>query len=572
MKPMGVLTVQPAPPVPAYRIHHGRRRRAVTLAGFTLTGTVLFGVFWLQSTRGTFVNSDGASNALQAWDMLHGNVLLHGWAVSDVSFYTTELPEYALVEIFRGLNAGVVHVCGALTYALLVLLAGTLAMGRDGAGRYGTERAAVAIAIMLAPEPGNATRALLLSPDHVGTGVPLLLLWLLIDRGTRPGRGARSGRGAQLDRGAQLERGTRPGPRWITPVAAGLLLAWMSVGDTLAWIIGALPLALVCLFRAVRKRGHGWGACRDELSLAAAAALSVPAAMLVTRMITAFGGWTVSSPQSGLAGPALWPQHLYLTGLGILQLFGADVTAQPTGIGLFFAVLHLAGLALAAAALGAALVKFSRQDLIVQVLTLAIVINLAAYMFTRVAWNINDTREIAAVLPFGAVLAGRLFPVPRTRSRGVVRPGPVVAGVLLAAYSAMLGYNATRPPVPAPPAGLTAWLAGHHLTRGLGSYWQANAVTLDSQGAVQVRAIDVAADRPVAGSFWEASSSWYDPAKQYADFVVTPQRSARIAAPLIAAMEAVAGRPAKTYFYDGLGVAVWRQNLLTTLGKVAAWK
>jgi hypothetical protein len=30
----------------------------------------------LASTRS--VDSDGASQALQAWDMLHGNVLLHG--------------------------------------------------------------------------------------------------------------------------------------------------------------------------------------------------------------------------------------------------------------------------------------------------------------------------------------------------------------------------------------------------------------------------------------------------------------------------------------------------------------
>jgi hypothetical protein len=39
------------------------------------------------------VNSDGASDALQAWDMLQGNVLLHGWWLGDVSHYTTELPQ-----------------------------------------------------------------------------------------------------------------------------------------------------------------------------------------------------------------------------------------------------------------------------------------------------------------------------------------------------------------------------------------------------------------------------------------------------------------------------------------------
>jgi hypothetical protein len=53
--------------------------------------------------------------------MLHGNLLLRGWHLSDVSFYTTELPEYMLVEAVHGLGAGVVHAGAALTYTLLVV-------------------------------------------------------------------------------------------------------------------------------------------------------------------------------------------------------------------------------------------------------------------------------------------------------------------------------------------------------------------------------------------------------------------------------------------------------------------
>jgi hypothetical protein len=51
-------------------------------------------------------NPDGADQALQAWDMLHGNWLLRGWTVGDVSYYTTELPEYIVVELIRGLGPG----------------------------------------------------------------------------------------------------------------------------------------------------------------------------------------------------------------------------------------------------------------------------------------------------------------------------------------------------------------------------------------------------------------------------------------------------------------------------------
>jgi hypothetical protein len=68
--------------------------------------------------------------------MLHGNPLLRGWSLSDVSFYTTELPQYMLVELARGLNSDVTAFASAMTYPLVVLLAALLAMG-SGCRRLG---------------------------------------------------------------------------------------------------------------------------------------------------------------------------------------------------------------------------------------------------------------------------------------------------------------------------------------------------------------------------------------------------------------------------------------------------
>src|SRR5262249_31977513 len=99
---------------------------ALGALGTAAAGAALLGCYLLQS-RTVRAGSDGASIALQAWDMLHGNPLLHGWRVADVSFYTTELPQYAAIESVRGLSADVIHVGGAMTYTLLVLLAAYLA-------------------------------------------------------------------------------------------------------------------------------------------------------------------------------------------------------------------------------------------------------------------------------------------------------------------------------------------------------------------------------------------------------------------------------------------------------------
>jgi hypothetical protein len=47
-----------------------------------------------------------ATRHCRAGDMLHGNWLLRGWTLGDVTYYSTEIPEYALVEMSRGLGAG----------------------------------------------------------------------------------------------------------------------------------------------------------------------------------------------------------------------------------------------------------------------------------------------------------------------------------------------------------------------------------------------------------------------------------------------------------------------------------
>ncbi len=130
------------------------RTSAATLAKraglVVLAAAVLFFCYWRESQAAP-LSSDGGGNVLQAWDMLRGNLLLHNWWVSDVSFYTTELPQYMLIEALTGLGPWVVHVAAAMTYTLLVLLAAFLAKG-NARGGEGCARALMAAGLMLTPQ------------------------------------------------------------------------------------------------------------------------------------------------------------------------------------------------------------------------------------------------------------------------------------------------------------------------------------------------------------------------------------------------------------------------------------
>ena len=108
-----------------------------------------------------------------------------------------------------------------------------------------------------------------------------------------------------------------------------------------------------------------------------------------------------------LAPLRTWPKHAYVTGKGLLALFGAKPEGPPAALA--FSLLHLAGVVLVAwAAWRVARHFLSWPDMISQILLVAMVLNVAAYVPSTLA-NATDlnAREFAIVLPYGAVLAGR---------------------------------------------------------------------------------------------------------------------------------------------------------------------
>ena len=146
-----------------------------------------------------------------------------GWTLTDVSFYTTELPEYIFVESLRGLGPWDVHTAGGAHVYATRVLAGLLAKGTK-TGVEGLVRVLIAAGIMIAPQVGHGVFILLLAPDHTGTGVPVLATWLVLDRARRR-------------------------RRWVPPLIC-LMLTWALAGDRVALVTAVAPLALVAAVRA----------------------------------------------------------------------------------------------------------------------------------------------------------------------------------------------------------------------------------------------------------------------------------------------------------------------------------
>ncbi len=555
----------------------GTPKRWAALAAYLLAGLALFAAY-LRLSQTYSLNSDSANILLMGWDLLHGHLLLHGWYMSDVSFYPTEIPQYALLEALLGLHMSTANVAAAMTYTLVFLLAVLLA--RSGAtGRAALIRTLIAAGIMLAPQFGLGVFALDLSVGHIGTSVPLLLVWLLLDK---------------------------MAPRWQVPVLTALLLAWVLVADPIAYVTGLAPLGLVSAAWVIRGLVKGSGSAIQRitgqwyaLALGASTVAAAGIAWVANNVLGDLGGYTVNrlpfyfTPLGGLHNdaPAAWK---------ILEIFGANY-AGLHGSWLLLAFLHLASVLVVLWALAWVATRFFRVSLVDQVLAAGIVLNVVLYMLT----NASDeaAHEVAIIVPFGAALAARLLirvtrPAAaaaaraagdeiaqepdagqRTASRKAAREHwravarrqarrvGFAAGILvLAGYTAGFGYELAQPSAPPANTGLASWLVAHHLSYGLSGYWTSGSVTVDSGQRVKVRAL---MQYTLQDDLWMSNKSWYDPKLHYANFVVLDSAPGNFSYwEPIELIQKNFGKPAKIYHTGPYTIMVWHhKNLLKYIPK-----
>jgi hypothetical protein len=480
-------------------------------------------------------------------DMLHGNVYLSGWNVSDVPFITTELPEITLLVWMFGLHLNTAHIAAAVTYTAVIAIAMLLAKGRTR-GPQAIMRMALVLAIMLAPQPGVGVFVLVFSVGHIGTSAPVMLTWLVLDRF-----------------GLTKRDGTPPTlrQRWYIPLIIAVLIGWALMADPLVLVIAIYPMLAVCLARVVsgsvtgarrggglRGLGHGLAARWLELSLATAAGIGYLLVWWGRTLLGNAGAYNQQAVPFSLDG-GRWFMQARVVAHGLLEMFGAYFVpgqainykspgqyviagaAPLSGLDQAIAITRLACVIVAVWGCCAIARRFFRRDadFISQLLLIGIVLNLVAYIPSTLAnHSALNVREIAPVLPFAAVLAARMLgdrllalgPAIRVRLPRLRRPLrlrliviPLVA--LFGWYSFGLFQQADTPAAADPFTGLEQFLEANGLSYGLGGYWTASVITVDTGGAVTIRAVSPSCIQPYE---WENKLEWYDPTKNVANFVL----------------------------------------------------
>ncbi len=511
----------------------GRRpiARRVLLAASVLVAAVALAVVYTHLSMTSRFNSDQASQALQGQDLWSGNVLLRSWTLSTISLYVPDLLLYGAMGSVLGLQPDMVHAVNAVMYTIAVL-AGIALATRKGPSKTRAAAGLVTAVLLIAPQPGLGVRMLLVEGSHVGVTLLVVLSLIILDRAPS---------------------------NYYRLVMFAAVMSIAVVSDGLAAVIGVAPVVVVCGVRMLRERRL---VIREDLGIAAAAAGAIPFAALLGLVIRSLHGFYIYPLAPAPAHVSDIPNYAVSAVQGFLAMFGASLSGEAGALDNAAALVHVPGLILAFGSVCYVLWHWLRgidADRIDELLALGIVADVAAFLLIA---HGDTNRYLIPAFVFAAILAGRVGAALIIR-RGVLLPAAAVA-------AASLAFLVLSLRVPAAPSiqPWETWLVGQHLYSGLGSYWQASVVTVDTGGRVTIRPV-LSDGKTVNGYAWESKTEWYR-ATQLGDtrFVVFDVTDHQFGIDE-SSMESVFGPPVHIERFGNIEILVWDKNLAPDLSLVS---
>ncbi len=473
-------------------------RRLALLGACAVGLVVLVGLLYLSSVHSSPGSSDGATVILEGQAMSGGNFMLNHWALSLDSFWLVDVLAYAVAVLIGGVHPQLLHLVPSLVAVGVICVSAWIAQrGRDG---WAGVAAAAAVVVMLGLPTHAFAEFFLMGPLHVTTTLWCLVAFIAL-------------------------RKERFGWGWL--LATGILAAGM-LGDLQTAALGVAPVALAGIVAMLRMRSWRTGA--PALS---AAIGSVALAEAVRRIARLIGTFTIGSanPRASLHQMLLNLHHVVTYGAALEGVgyhpFGDEavppVLEAAHGVGLTLGVLAVvmgvfslvwsSAIGQDGARTAGAGSRDSRESLWLEdVLVFAFFGGCAVFIWLSVTAEGAFARYLTSAVIFGSILAGRLVGKIAERAR-LAPPRALLAG---AGLLVTVGYAATfvstlTVAVPKQSAvRLADYLEAHHLTRGVGDYWSASIVTVESANAVVIRpVVSLAGGHHLARYMRQTSSTWY---------------------------------------------------------------
>jgi hypothetical protein len=342
------------------------------------------------------------------------------------------------------------------------------------------------------------------------------------------------------------------------------------LGDLQTVSLGVIPALVGGLVAMLRRRD-----LRAGSAAVSASACAVALALIVRAIIRIVGGFVVVDVNSFAS------RHQMVLNIGHAVTLGSALgglttgALGPTGMPILLRAFHLVGVALVVLAALAALFDLLRAAAaglarsentgsetwqLDDMLVLALLGSTANFVLLADTSDPTYVRYLTPGVIFGAILAGRAvgrFATTIGPSR-LRRVGACAGLLVVGAFMAGFVFQVRSPAPPQPATQLGHFLEARGLHEGMGSYWSASIVTVETGDRVKVRPVILGPSGRLVRWSRNSATAWY--ATQRFRFLVyntaTPWGG-------VDKQSAVGtfGPPAKTYHVGTYVVLVWDRPL-----------
>jgi len=501
----------------------------------------IFLVLYLVYSFGSFkahFNSDSAANVLFAREMIYQRTLFPQWNNSTGIFMPLLMPNLLVMPIFIGLLhdgfaafRAAVAVDQLLMLALLWWLSGKMGLSRAG-------RLFLVAFIVVSPSLPFMIQTTMLAGKAWTFVFLLLIAWLA--QAVVQARDSR-----QLARSA-LALSLIAGVIFVDLANAAVIVPGMAAGFAAQWVAGSR---------------------RDTRRMLLLAGCML-AALLVGQLIlhTALRGNTYALLNHAFTDLPSAVEHLGLFARGMIEMLGAvSVGATPYSIAGAASGAKFVLLLIALAAPFHLLGRYLKLDNPhVRLLTVVWVVSFAIRLYVYLFTGISDGNPGTARYFIVEILLGlMLVTFHLQQSMKDVALGKLVllmAIVPFALTSPLLGKPVS---VPSKDQRLLSQLERNQLRFGYATFWNANAATALSNGAVVVRPIEFDGGL-LAPKRWLSSDRWYEGnAESGESFLLLSQEESRSLD--LSLLFSTIGKPVRTIDLEGYVAMVYPFDLMTRL-------
>lgn len=453
----------------------------VSLGLYALAWFLLTAIYY-KATQSIQINSDNASNVLEAGSILRGNVFLRGWFLPPDTFYSLDTQIDVLLLSLGFQPIVISHLTPAMIYAFLVLTVTSITQ------YYGQDRVSslVSSALFVACPIGFFQSLVLVSPIHILTIIiAIILFWF-------------------LNRDAELQYSAAFGLTYIA-----------TLGDPYFTYLSTLPIVLVSLWRISNRNSFS-----RDLRVLLSVLLGMVAAGLSVQLIGRFGGYRIASTTVQFVRFSHLAHNFYLYALGLLDVFQSHFFGQkPFAPETLLKVGHASVVVIAAYwGIRHFHVRAGKSaDFMTICLTSAALISVA-FIFSNMPVN-RATGRYLSVMP---VLLSLFFGIYYYRAVTPFLRYFAVAISIFGTYSFSQSILTKHQVRYENQKAVLQFLTAHHLKYGFGGYWNSALFTLLSNQRVMVRQVSAPPHGRVEPFLWLANSRWYKKVPEAVFFIIGP--------------------------------------------------